>query len=99
MILAVFPLKDGIELEMSSSLQSKLQDEVDYVCKNLYQKCLLYDPNIPNPDFPQEWLLNIFINLLIFMNVARASKIITFLIDNRFYWHNKTEILRGNNVH
>ena len=49
---------------MSDNLKQTLQNEVDYVCKNLYHMCLLFDPsenyNLP---YSKNWIYNIFLYL------------------------------------
>jgi hypothetical protein len=59
MVLAIFPKKDGKAIEMSTTTISTLQNEINYICENLYKKCLLYDPMIKS-DFGAEWTMNIF---------------------------------------
>jgi len=59
MILTVQPRKNGNLVQMSENLQFRLQEEVDFVCENLYHMCLLFDPGDDTTEFPKQWILNI----------------------------------------
>ncbi len=58
MILCVIPKLNNSMIQMSDKTQYKLQEEIDYVCSNLYHLCLLYDVFEDNI-YPQGWLCNI----------------------------------------
>jgi hypothetical protein len=70
---------DGIVI-MSPTLRATLQSEVDFVCKNLYHMCLLFDPSENyNLQYPKEWIYNIFCNIQI------SEKYKPSFVNNKLY--------------
>lgn len=60
MVMCVIPYKDTNLIEMDSSTQNRLQEEVNYVSSELYHLTLLYDPTDDDENFPKEWIINVF---------------------------------------
>jgi hypothetical protein len=60
MSICVLPKKDGSFLNMSDSVKSRLQTEINFICSELYGLCLLYDPSVNDGIFPTDWILNVF---------------------------------------
>jgi hypothetical protein len=68
MVLCVVPRLNNSLVQMSESTQYKLQDEVTYVCSNLYHLCLLYDL-FSDSTYPRGWLCNIIKSIEISKNL------------------------------
>ena len=64
MVLCVVPKQGGETFAMTEKTQDTLQQEVNFVCDNLYHLCLLFDV-LTDRIYPRGWLISIFPHLQI----------------------------------